>query len=213
MISGLRDLLPRRLKSLLKRLARLPDRLLHSRRRARARARLSRAAPRAESVVFVCYGNICRSPFAARGFEHELPSEARERLTVTSTGFHPEDGRPSPPEAVRAAEPWDVDLASHRSRAVTSEADAKPGSTSPIVFVMTPDQRSRWRRSTSAPASRVFVLGDLDPESIRQRGIRDPFGQPDEVFRDVFGRIQRCIREAAAAWGDDAGGPGDHGVG
>lgn len=201
------------MKSLLQRLARLPDRVMHPRRRARARARIASAAPRADSVVFVCYGNICRSPFAARAFERELPSEARDRLAVTSTGFHPEDGRPSPPEAVRAAEQWDVDLTTHRSRTVMSESGAPTGSKPPIVFVMTPDQRKRWCRRTAAPASRVFVLGDLDPESIRRRGIRDPFGQPDEVFQAVFRRIHRCIREAAAAWRDGASEAGRHGVG
>jgi protein-tyrosine-phosphatase len=39
----------------------------------------------------------------------------------------------------------------------------------------------------------VILLGDLDPVPPDRREIQDPWGHPDEVFRDSFARIDRCL--------------------
>ena len=74
-----------------------PDRLLHARRRREARTRL--AARRRGSVLVICHGNICRSPFAAALLSREL---APYGVPVASAGFIGA-GRPAPPEALAAA--------------------------------------------------------------------------------------------------------------
>src|SRR5205809_1371805 len=89
-----------------------PDRLLHARRRREARARL--AARRPASVLVICHGNICRSPFAAALLAREL---APHGIPVTSAGFIGA-GRPAPREAVVAAAAHDIDLSCHRSQPV-----------------------------------------------------------------------------------------------
>ena len=45
----------------------------------------------------------------------------------------------------------------------------------------------------------VLVLGDLDPQPIETRVIRDPVRQPLEVFEQTYARIERCVRELARA--------------
>jgi hypothetical protein len=45
----------------------------------------------------------------------------------------------------------------------------------------------------------VLVLGDLDPEPIETRVIRDPVEQPKEVFELSYSRIERCVEELARA--------------
>lgn len=119
---------------------------------------------------------------------------------MESTGFYAEEGRISPPEAVRAARRYHVDLSDHRSRSVRSGALPTAGGGHAAVFVMEPGQRDRWLRVARMPASRVFVLGDFDPESIGTRSIRDPFGHPEEVFDAVYDRIRRCVDEVARLW-------------
>ena len=66
--------------------------------------------------MFLCYGNICRSPLAeliARSFLHEY--------NVASAGFHTAVDRPSPDHMKRAALKLSVDMDSHRSRKVTQQ--------------------------------------------------------------------------------------------
>lgn len=193
----LRELVPRPVKSGLKRLVRTPERVLHPWRRRRARRRLARVAPSTRSVLFVCYGNICRSPVAERLLADSLDEVTRREIRIESTGFHPEEGRSAPPEAVRAAARLDVDVSGHSSRSLQSADGSRGGVEQPVVFVMDPGQTRRYRQTASQVAPEVFVLGDFDPEPVPARRIRDPFGQPAAVFDEVFGRIDRCVLEVA----------------
>lgn len=65
-------------------------------------------------IIFVCYGNIMRSPFA-----HAYYQQQRNMLdlsiTSSSLGFHQREGRKSPDVAVNAAKSFSVDLSAHRS--------------------------------------------------------------------------------------------------
>lgn len=199
----LRRLVPRPLKQLLKRLVHLPERALHPWRRRRARDELADAIPEADSVMFVCYGNICRSPFAERYFAESLPEGMRDGLRIESSGFHAEEDRPSPTEAVRAAARVGIDLTGHSSSSLLSGLDRDLEALSPIVFVMEPDQGRRFQRTFQGSPRGVFVLGDFDPKPVDRRRIRDPFGAAPGVFAEVFERIQRCSDEIAAIWQRD----------
>lgn len=65
----------------------------------------------ARSLLMVCYGNICRSPFA----ELQVKKICGESLDIRSSGFHAQVDRPSPPVAVRVASEFGIDLSHHRS--------------------------------------------------------------------------------------------------
>lgn len=164
----------------------LRDRALHTFRRHRATSRLlSMGVP--DTVLFVCHGNICRSPYAAAAFERRLDSPLRSHIRVVSAGFLEPDRAP-PEEALRVACERGLDLSTHRSRRV--EKTLVEGSD--LVIVMDTSQRrallSRWK----IPGI-CLVFGDLDPCSIQRRRIRDPITQPEGVFRETFDRIDRCV--------------------
>src|SRR5450759_2034745 len=71
-------------------------------RAASVRGRLEQEAAAAvrgaQSVLFVCKGNVCRSPFA-----EQLARTRALFPRVTSSGYHPVPDRPSPEAAVLAA--------------------------------------------------------------------------------------------------------------
>ncbi|MDQ3870683.1 MAG: hypothetical protein M3301_03585, partial [Chloroflexota bacterium] len=86
----------------------------------RVRRRLRREALQAwqsGTLAFVCLGNICRSPFAERLAAERLPDGRR----TASAGYFPEEGRPSPGQAVTVAARLGVDLTRHRSRVLSAE--------------------------------------------------------------------------------------------
>jgi len=78
------------------------------------------ASPR---ILFVCMGNICRSPTAAGVLSHLIRRTARQTpWVIESAGthaYHVGDG--ADPRTVAAARRRDVDLTSHRARVVRSE--------------------------------------------------------------------------------------------
>lgn len=142
---------------------------------------------RPERILFVCLGNVCRSPFAAalagdRGFSSD------------SVGFIG-PGRHPPAEAIDAARRMGIDHADHVSREIDEEAVR--GADLVVVF-----DRFNLRRVRSAypDARRKTVwLGDLDPVWSGKRAVVDPWGRDPAFFDATFERIERCVDELRSA--------------
>jgi protein-tyrosine-phosphatase len=166
-----------------------PDRALHPARRRAQQRRLQRVGlPR--TVLFVCHGNICRSPYAAHAFQRVLPPVLAEYMTVISAGFIGPD-RPAPATAIEAAAARGIDLRGHRSALLSAEFVRAMD----LTIVMEAVQRDQATLWYGADPRRVVVLGDLDPQPIDTRTVRDPILQPLQVFSDTYARIDRCVAE------------------
>lgn len=161
------------------------NRVLHPFWRSRALAALDEVGVPSR-IVFVCHGNICRSPYAEGALRRELNPDLRARIEIDSSGFIRPD-RPSPPEAIEVARERSVDLTGHRSRLVEPDSLRR----SELVLVMDPDQRSAIL--DRFPDSAVLLLGDLDPQPADRRRIHDPVTGSRDVFRGVYARIDRCV--------------------
>ncbi len=172
-------------KRVLRALQHAPDRAAHSLRRQQVARRWRGQRP--STVLFVCHGNICRSPFAALLFGKLAEERLAGRIHTLSAGFIG-PGRGSPPEALVASLRRGIDLGSHRSRLLTDRLIRK----SDLVVVMSAEQERAIRRLAG---TNVLVLGDLDPEPIRERTIMDPWGGSDDDFDASYARIERCVRQ------------------
>lgn len=143
-------------------------------------------------VLFVCHGNICRSPYAEHALRRDLAAAGEERWSVESAGFVKPD-RPSPAEAREVAARRGVDLETHRSRTMTTELVSEFD----LIYVMSSAQARSMRELFGVRPESVWVLGDLDPGAISKRTIRDPVEQPEAVFEEVYDRVDRCIQVVA----------------
>jgi len=163
-------------------------------RRTAARMRLRRALTRAvragrtPSIVFVCYGNICRSVFAERLLAKALTPLANQ-VFVGSAGTYQVAGRPSPHEAIQAARRHDLDLATHRSQCITPQIlDA---ATVLIVF-----DRSNIEILNSqflGIKCPIILLGSLANPGDREENIDDPYGKGPAMFDRAFTLIERGV--------------------
>lgn len=169
----------------------VPERLLHARRRDRLVRALARDGLPA-AVVFVCHGNVCRSPYAEYRLR-ALLGGIGSRMPVSSLGFVGPDRAPPAP-ALAEASARGLDMSGHRSRLVA--AGALPRS---LVLVMNARQ-ARDAAHALPMARRIAVLGDLDPLPIATREIRDPWGLDAHVFADSYDRIDRCVDALFRAW-------------
>lgn len=66
-------------------------------------------------IVFVCYGNICRSPFAEHYARKRYQELGLSHTLFLSAGVGAVPGTHSPRNALPAAERFGVDLRAHRS--------------------------------------------------------------------------------------------------
>lgn len=173
-----------RLRSFARRMINRVEAFLHPGRRRRALAQARARADR--SVVFICYGNICRSPFAELWMQRHDPDGAARYL---SAGFRP-GGRSSPDTAIAVSrESFDLDLRPHVSRGLDG---VPPGDH--LWVVMERVHRKGLMRE-GVPGDDIVYLGDLDPGPIERREIIDPYGRDPEVFEAIYARIVRCLRE------------------
>lgn len=176
-----------KLKQGLRWLRREPERLLHPLRRRWAKKRLAEV-PSPQTILVVCHGNICRSPYAAAKLRALLRERGDRGVRIDSAGFVGPH-RESPPEAIDVASARGFDLRRHRSRVISLESAQRAG----LIIVMEPGQAHQVHRRFGVPAERLLVLGDLDPEPIRTRVILDPVLKPRSVFVECYDRIDRCL--------------------
>lgn len=167
---------------------------------AAAREELTRRAVQAwidaGGVLFVCLGNVCRSPFAERLALGEV--EGRKR--VSSAGHYPVSGRGSPELARAAARELGVDLASHRSRVLSrsmiEEADG--------VFVFDEENFHAVTAEHRGAAERTHLLGALSPEG--PVIVADPYGGPPSQYQAVYRQIAEAIAAGERARRSGTGG-------
>ena len=151
--------------------------------------RAVRAWSEARSLLFVCFGNICRSPFAERFALRQVAGDRR----VSSAGHYPEGGRRTPPGGVRVADRFGVDLRPHRSRLLSprhlDQADA--------VFVF--DRQNHRAITAKHPwaLDRTHFLGALSLDG--PVAIRDPFGGTIAAYETAYGQIAQAIEAAQGA--------------
>ena len=166
------------------------DRALHSFRRRAAHAAAA-SQPRPKSILVVCHGNICRSPFAEAALRREFRGTP---VSVGSAGFIG-PGRQPPPNALSAAAGRGIDMTNHRSRVL------EPGLVRHADLVITMDLRQARDicQRYGKPPKQVVLLGDFDPKSSDGRTIMDPVDLPVEVFDRVYARIEQCAEQLAGA--------------
>lgn len=161
-----------------------------TRRRARTQAAVIRTRNAVDSkprILFVCQGNICRSPFAAALLRIRLGSGSA--FSVGSAGMLPRPGRSTPALGVQAAAEFGVDLTEHRSIWLT-----RPMAEAASLLVGF-DETNRAAVLDRYPDLRIplVLLGDL----LDGCAIDDPVDGGLREFRHCYQRIASGIAELA----------------
>ncbi|MHB8896523.1 MAG: arsenate reductase/protein-tyrosine-phosphatase family protein [Candidatus Geothermincolia bacterium] len=118
-------------------------------------------------ILFVCLGNLCRSPMAEGIARDELEREypgSTSLIRFSSAGVAAIDGEPATREAVRAMRERGIDISRHRARRVTTSMVESSG----LVLVMEERYGERLRRSKAAtPVYLLTKLGEAAGEVLK----------------------------------------------
>jgi protein-tyrosine-phosphatase/predicted ATP-grasp superfamily ATP-dependent carboligase len=154
----------------------------------RRKSGLVDAVRRSDRLLFVCYGNIMRSPFAS-GYFHDRTAGNGCRVEARSAGIYERRGRDADPRAVAVARRWGVDLSSHRSTPMDDDllgwAD--------LILVMDRANLRDVRQRHPELARKAFLLGAIDADGSVDVEIPDPYHGEQERTEMVFGRIATAI--------------------
>jgi protein-tyrosine-phosphatase/peptidoglycan/xylan/chitin deacetylase (PgdA/CDA1 family) len=141
-----------------------------------------------QRVVFVCKGNVCRSPFAEA-------VARRLSLPAVSVGLETDQGTRVNPIASRIALEMGVDMTEHASQRL-EPSQLQDGD---LIVGMEPAHLERLNRCKS-PANVQRALLGLQLPGNRVPYLGDPYGLSDAYHRHCFGMIQRAVEDMSAKW-------------
>jgi protein-tyrosine-phosphatase len=148
----------------------------------RAMRNLARRTTPLRSLLFLCYGNICRSPVAER-----LAKQVLTNLEIESAGFHSQEGRRSPQNIICAANRIGIDLVDSGSRCVTKQQIQRAD----LIFVMDAKNYGDLIGQYPEAANRTLLLGlFLEQPTVN---ITDPYRASDEKTWEVVSQISRAV--------------------
>ena len=148
------------------------------------------ATNREVSVLFVCLGNICRSPLAEGVLAHHLDEAGlSEQVRVDSAGtgaWHA--GQAPDPRSIAVAAEHGVELQGH-ARQVRLDDFFE------FTYVLAMDRSNlhdlRNLESGSGSEASVRLFSDFDPDPDKQPDVPDPYYGGGEGFEQVFRMVDR----------------------
>ncbi len=144
-------------------------------------------------VLFVCTGNLCRSPMAEGILRHLLKEKNENLIEARSAGLFTVEDRAPEPFAVEVCLEKGIDISSHRAVLLTSElvewAD--------VILVMERSHLYYIQNVIPQAKRKTFLLRGFGNPSSREEEIEDPIGQDIEAYQTCYetleGEIQKTL--------------------
>lgn len=144
--------------------------------------------PSKHLILFVCTGNICRSPMAEYLFRHYI-KDKNSNWDAVSGGLSASYGQNASTEAVQALNECGVDLSTHRSRPVNRELTAAAA----VIIGMTGAHCEQLARLDPAIAEKTFLLMSFASPPGELMDLADPIGMSLDVYRKTRETIARAV--------------------
>ncbi len=141
-----------------------------------------------KTILFVCTGNVCRSPMA-EGLLRHLTRE-QGGYEALSAGVGAVDGQQPSPEAVQAMAELGIDISGQRSRMLTRDLVQRAD----YIFAMTRGHLDTIQLLYPEAAEKTFLLREFDNTLEEfEKDIPDPIGSGLEAYRECRDKIEQGI--------------------
>ncbi len=138
-------------------------------------------------ILFICYGNIIRSPFAEKYFKEKM-AHNNVWADIDSFGFHLKEMRKSPQIAVLAASQLECDLTKHTSKCIT-QLDIRE--TDVLIYF---DEKNKHMIESGYKVNHAYCAADfLDGNYPSIRQIDDPYESDVETIKGCYEKIQNAL--------------------
>lgn len=149
-------------------------------------------------IIFICTGNICRSPMAEGILKQSLAKADVSRFSISSMGIHGLDNQKPTIHAVRVCAEKGIDISAHRSRPLVPDELNHAA----LALTMEPVQAEYIKLFFPPIADRVFLLTQWPDKPKRLIMIKDPIDGSIKFYKKTFDllayHIDRILPEILA---------------
>ena len=143
------------------------------------------------SVLFVCTGNTCRSPLAARILKSRIKEKAWKGFRVSSAGTGAMEGGRASVGTEGAARRMGLSMAGFRSKPLSRSRVARAD----LILTMSPHHKTDIDMRWPDAAAKTYVLSEYTGSG--RGSIADPVGGFDDAYQscasDLGDEIERLL--------------------
>src|SRR5437764_9324371 len=141
-----------------------------------------------KTILFICTGNVCRSPMAEGIFRQAV--KGRGDYRVLSAGLGAMEGQPPSIYAVQAVRELGIDISAQRSRMLIPEMVQQAD----YIFGMTHSHIDTVMLLYPQAAEKTFLLREFDETlDLFEKDISDPIGGSYEVYLNCRDQIEQGL--------------------
>jgi glycine hydroxymethyltransferase len=141
-----------------------------------------------KTILFICTGNICRSPMAEALFRHAV--RGRGEFRVVSAGIGAMDGHEPTTHSTTAMKEIGIDISAQRSRMLTADLVRSAD----FIFGMTHGHVDTVTLMYPQALEKTFLLREFDDTlEPYEKDISDPIGSPYEIYVECRDQIEQGI--------------------
>lgn len=140
------------------------------------------------TLLFVCTGNLCRSPMAAGAMQKLLDDMGSFPMVVKSAGTHAPVGSGPTIEALAVCAEAGIDISAHKARQLDSRLIQRAS----LILVMETWQVDEILNLAPTASAKTFLLGSFSPRGHLVE-IPDPIGKPISHYRTCLRQITDSV--------------------
>jgi protein-tyrosine phosphatase len=164
-------------------------------------ANAARIKPGSRSFLFVCFGNIMRSPMAEALLRRSVEYAKLRDIRIASAGLHALPGNPAHPCAVAASSELGLPLTSHRAQLLTGDMVSRADA----IFAMDFQNKAELLALYPQSAAKIHMLSAYAEGAERYREISDPYFGDLDTTRHCYSILQICVGHLIAELADPEG--------
>ncbi len=146
-----------------------------------------------QRVLFVCLGNICRSPMAEALFRHQVKKDGRAaEFVVDSAGTADwEVGSPPDSRMRSTAARHGVPLDGQARQFQVADFERFD-----VIVAMDRENRSHlaWMARSASDRDKIHLMREFDPQTEGELDVPDPYYGGESAFEAVFQILARSTR-------------------
>ena len=143
-----------------------------------------------KTVLFVCTGNICRSPMAEGILEKMVSASKVKDITVLSAGTHPSDGISPTKEAMQVMKKFGIDISNHRAVHIGRDLIRKAD----LILALEKKQKEDILELEPTAKGKVFLINEFAGNG--ELDIEDPIGQGLKEYEKCAGIIKGLLEKS-----------------